>query len=108
MADARGTASWYSVEACKVNPDPVCPTASGKSLYELETFGVQYAAMWNVPFGTRFKVTNLANKKTVLVEIWDRGPNKRLGRLIDLSKLAFSQIADVKQGIINVKIERVI
>jgi rare lipoprotein A len=99
------TASFYSTEACKYNPDPKCPTASGRSLYDLEQEGVLFAAKWDVPIGTRFKVTNTENERSVEVVILDRGPNRRLGRGIDLSKKAFRKIANIRQGVINVTIE---
>ena len=58
-----------------------------------------------LPFGTKVRVTNLANKETVIVEINDRGPQK-LSREIDLSKKAFMAITDNKNnGVLNVKIE---
>ena len=78
-------------------------TASG------EVFNPQAltCASWDYHFGTRLKVTNVKNDKIVIVRVNDRGPNKRLGRAIDLTKRAFSKIADPKQGLILVKIERV-
>lgn len=81
--------------------------ADGTSLYTAEAQGVIYAAIWNVPFGTSLKVTNLSNNKSVVVVVKDRGPAKRLNRSIDLSKAAFAQIADLKSGLIKVKIEEV-
>lgn len=64
------------------------------------------AAYMDVPFGTQLKVTNTANGKSVVVKVTDRGGFKRLGRVIDLSKGSFQQIANTSQGIINVKIEK--
>ncbi len=101
----NGTASWYSTEACQFNPNPKCPTASGGSLYELERNGERFAAMWGVPFGTNLRVTNLANGKSTRVTVQDRGPNRRLNRTIDLSKKAFSDIAEIDQGLIPVSVE---
>jgi len=66
------------------------------------------AAMWDVPFGTRMKVTNVKNGKFVVVKINDRGPSRRLNRVIDLSRGAFSKIADLDEGLIQVKLERVL
>ncbi|GGE85436.1 septal ring lytic transglycosylase RlpA family protein [Pseudoalteromonas gelatinilytica] len=63
------------------------------------------AAHQTLGFGSRVKVTNIANSKSVIVTINDRGPFIR-GRIIDLSKKAFSQIASVKQGVIDVTVER--
>ena len=101
----EGIASWYSTEACKFNPDPKCPTAHGESLYELENQGTLFAAKWDVPFGTRVKVTNRKNGKSVVVSILDRGPARRLSRSIDLCKEAFGKLTDVRKGVIYVRIE---
>jgi rare lipoprotein A len=63
------------------------------------------AAHKKLPFGTKAKVTNLANGKSVVVIINDRGPFSR-GRDIDLSKKAFREITDNKNhGILKVSIE---
>lgn len=98
-------ASFYGVEACKVNRDPRCPTAEGSSLYDLERDDVLFAADWIHHFEERLKVTNVANGKSVEVVILDRGPNRRLvGRNLDLSKLAYSRIADLKTGVITVEV----
>lgn len=98
-------ASWYSTEACQYNPDVACPTASGRSLYELESKEPYFAAAYGYPFGTKLVVTNVSTGKRVEVRVYDRGPNKRLGRALDLSRKAFQQIADPKKGLIEVKIE---
>lgn len=50
------------------------------------------AAHKKFPFGTKVKVTNEANGKSVIVEITDRGPFVK-SREIDLSKRAFNDIA---------------
>ena len=66
------------------------------------------AAMWNVPFNQRIRVTNLDNGRSVVVRINDRGPHKRLvkeGRIIDLRKQAFSSIASLDKGLIRIKLE---
>ena len=79
-------------------------TASGRP-YDENSFT---CASWLFPFGTYLRVTNLENGKVVIVMVVDRGPAKRLvkkGRVIDLSKRAFAEIADLKQGIISVEIE---
>lgn len=63
------------------------------------------AAHKKLPFGTRVKVTNEANGKSVIVEVIDRGPFVR-SREIDLSKRAFMEIAKNKSaGIMLVTIE---
>jgi rare lipoprotein A len=58
-----------------------------------------------LPFGTKLKVTNLANNESVVVEVNDRGPQKT-SRELDLSKRAFMEITDNKNhGLLKVKIE---
>lgn len=56
-------------------------------------------------FGTKLKVTNKENGKSVTVRVTDRGGFTKLGRIIDLSKGAFSQIASTSRGIITVLVE---
>ncbi|MEI6478248.1 MAG: G5 domain-containing protein [bacterium] len=63
------------------------------------------AAHLTLPKGTRVLVTNLANGKSVVVTIADRGPYVG-GRVIDLSKDAFAQIASIGSGVVKVKIEK--
>lgn len=53
------------------------------------------AAHRSLKFGTKVKVTNLANKKSVIVTINDRGPHTR-GREIDLAKRPFLDISHNK------------
>ncbi len=63
------------------------------------------AAHKKFPFGTKLKVTNPTNKKSVVVTVNDRGPFVK-GREIDLSKKAFMMIATNKgSGIQKVTIE---
>lgn len=63
------------------------------------------AAHKSLPFGTKIRVTNLANGKSVIVEVIDRGPFVR-GREIDLSRKAFYSIASSSgMGYINVALE---
>lgn len=63
------------------------------------------AAHKKLPFGTKVKVTNETNGKSVIVEINDRGPFIK-AREIDLSKRAFMDIAtNKKSGVVIVKLE---
>ncbi len=63
------------------------------------------AAHRTLAFGTKIKVTNTTNDKSVEVEINDRGPFKKT-REIDLSKKAFMQITENKNnGVLTVSIE---
>jgi rare lipoprotein A len=66
------------------------------------------AAHRKFPFGTKLKVTNQTNGKSVVVEVADRGPFSR-GREIDLTKKAFREIAQNKaSGTMMVTIEEVV
>jgi rare lipoprotein A len=55
------------------------------------------AAHKKLPFGTKLKITNEVNGKSVIVEVTDRGPFVR-SREIDLSKRAFMEIASNKSS----------
>ena len=59
------------------------------------------AAHKTLPFGTMLRVTNVANGKSVVVRINDRGPYIS-GRCLDLSKGAFLQIASESAGVAQV------
>lgn len=63
------------------------------------------AAHKKLPFGTKVKVTNQTNGKSVIVEVIDRGPFVK-SREIDLSKRAFMEITQHKgSGVMLVTIE---
>jgi len=62
------------------------------------------AAHRKLPFGTMVKVTNRDNGESVVVRINDRGPFVR-GRIIDLTKSAFSRIGSLASGLLDVTIE---
>ena len=91
-------ASWYG-DGEKLNKH----TANGEIFNSKDLT----CATWNYKFNARLKVTNLENSKYVIVRVNDRGPNKRLGRAIDLTKHAFSKIANTDKGLVLVKIEKV-
>ena len=66
------------------------------------------AAHKKFPFGTKLRITNEANGKSVMVEVTDRGPFVK-SREIDLTKRAFMEIAANKgAGSMIVTIEEVI
>ena len=89
-----GEASYYA------NMHQMKKTASGE-LYKHE---LKTAAHRTIPFGAKVKVTNVANGKSVVVKVNDRGPFVR-GRIIDLSKSAFSSIGNTAAGLLDVEIE---
>jgi rare lipoprotein A len=66
------------------------------------------AASWDYPLGSRLKITH--ENKTVIVEVTDRGGEHRFlqfGKTIDLTRAAFSSLADPKAGSVKIKIVRV-
>lgn len=76
------------------------PTASGEKYKHSKLT----AAHKSLPFGTRVRVTNLANNEVVEVVINDRGPYVE-NRVIDLSKSAAEKLGFVNQGLAEVRIE---
>ncbi|MDY6902758.1 MAG: septal ring lytic transglycosylase RlpA family protein [Cyanobacteriota bacterium] len=62
------------------------------------------AAHKTLPFGTRVRVTNMRNGRSVVVRINDRGPFIR-GRVIDLSRGAAGVIGMIGRGIAPVRVE---
>ena len=64
------------------------------------------AAHRTLPFGTRVRVTNLDNNKSVVVRINDRGPYSRK-RLIDVSKSAAEQLGMLRSGVAPVRVQSV-
>jgi rare lipoprotein A len=76
------------------------PTASGEKYKHSKLT----AAHKSLPFGTKVRVTNLANNESVEVVINDRGPYVD-GRIIDLSKSAASKLGFVNLGLAEVRVE---
>lgn len=62
------------------------------------------AAHKTLPFGTKVRVTNRANGRSVVVKINDRGPYVK-GRIIDLSKAAAHSIGMQNAGVVPVSVE---
>jgi len=84
-----GVASWYGYESGKhYRKHP--KTANG----DIFNPNILTAAHKTLPFGTKVKVTNLKNNKSVIVVINDRGPFIK-GRIIDLTKHA-SKVIDME------------
>jgi rare lipoprotein A len=76
------------------------PTASGRTYRKNELT----AAHRTLPFGTRVRVTNLEDGRTVVVTITDRGPHRK-GRIIDLSKRAARELDIVRAGTARVRLD---
>ena len=95
-----GDASWYS----QIDPGVLLTTANMEIFNDKDLT----CAIWDVPFGTLIKVTNITNGRSVIVRVNDRGPAKRLvrgGRVIDLTRSAFSMLDDTGKGLIRVELE---
>ena len=75
-------------------------TASGQVFRQNELT----AAHPSLPFGTKVRVTNTKNNKSVEVRINDRGPTQ-VGRVIDLSSAAAAKVGIGKNGTAPVKLE---
>lgn len=89
-----GKASWYG------------PGFHGRLTANGERYN-QYAltaAHRSLPFGTRVRVTNMNNGRSVVVRINDRGPFIR-GRVIDLSTAAASNIGMIHHGVVPVRVQ---
>jgi len=74
-------------------------TASGERFNPTE----MTAAHRSLPFGTKVRVTNLRNGKSVVVRINDRGPFIR-GRIIDVSRAAASHLGFTSAGLTRVSL----
>lgn len=76
------------------------PTSNGE-IFDKDQYT---AAHRTLPFNTKVKVTNLANGRTVVVRINDRGPFVT-DRIIDLSLAAAREIRLVGPGTVKVRLE---
>ena len=88
-----GIASYYAVKYQSRK------TASGEKLNNQ----AMTAAHKSLPFGTKVIVKNINNGKSVIVRINDRGPYVK-GRIIDLTRTAFSKIEELDKGLAEVEI----
>lgn len=89
-----GKASWYA--------GPTNTTASGERLRH----GANTAAHKSLPFGTKVRITNKRNGRSLVVRINDRGPFIR-GRIIDLTRGGAKRLGFINAGVTNVCITRI-
>lgn len=94
--DEVGYASWYGSDFHGKK------TATG----DIYNMYAMTAAHKTLPLGTRVKVTNLSNGRSVYLTVNDRGPFVR-GRTIDLSYGAAQKLGSVEKGVIKVRITAV-
>lgn len=92
--DEQGMASYYGARHQGKR------TASGERFDQ----SALTAAHRRLPFGSKVLVTNLANQKTVVVRINDRGPHTR-SRLIDVSRAAAEQLGMIGSGTARVRVQ---
>ena len=91
---SSGVVSWYGGKFHGRK------TASGERYDKNELT----AAHKTLPFGTKVKVTNTRNGKSVVVEINDRGPFVK-SRVLDLREAAFKEIGHTNTGVMHVEYE---
>jgi len=121
LNDARMSAGQQPVE----NTEPIAPAPDARSRSKSQigaasfyhasfqgrrtASGSRYdaraltAAHRTLEFGTRVRVTNLSNAKSIVVTVTDRGPYVR-GRIIDLSRRAARALGFVQDGIARVRV----
>ena len=92
--DKVGTASWYGRQFHGR------PTASGQP-YDMNAMT---AAHTSLPLGSRVQVTNLANGRSVILTINDRGPFSR-NRIIDVSRRAADRLGFRREGTAEVRVQ---
>ena len=88
-----GLASWYGAGQRTANGEYFRPSA-------------MTAAHKTLPFNTKVRVTNLENRRRVVLRINDRGPFKR-GRIIDVSKAAARKLGFKSKGLARVRVEAI-
>jgi rare lipoprotein A len=109
--------SNFAAQILKASVESVRHTETGFASYYSDTFqgrrtasGERYnknsltAAHKRYPFGTRLRITNMKNNKSVIVRVNDRGPTRR-GRIVDVSKRAAEILGFVKVCLAKVKVE---
>ena len=92
--DRTGFASWYGSDFHGK------PTANGE-IYDMNMLS---AAHPTLPLPSYLYVTNLANGRTVLVRLNDRGPY-RPGRIIDMSRAAARALGYEGNGVTSVRVQ---
>ena len=95
-----GIASWYGYETR--NKQGGHMTANGEAF---DPKGLNAAHKY-LPLPTYVKVTNLENKKSIILRVNDRGPFVK-GRIIDLSAGAAKRLGYYKKGTARVFVEAI-
>jgi len=90
----EGVVSWYGERFHNR------PTASGE-LFDIADLTMAHPSL---PFGTRVRVTNLRNGRSVVVRVNDRGPFVG-SRIADLSQAAAASLGMLSRGLARARIE---
>ena len=96
-----GTASWYGYEWTTSKAHPRRGIMANGHRFNPRALT---AASFAYPLGSTIMVTNVANGRQVTVEVTDRGPAMHLGRLLDLSDAAATQLGYRQQGVTYVSV----
>jgi rare lipoprotein A len=64
------------------------------------------AAHRTLPLGTKLKLTNPSNEKSVVVTVNDRGPYAK-GRDLSITRKAAEELGFIKEGHAKLKVEKV-
>jgi len=119
VAPAAAPAAQPAIPAPAASPAPAAP-ATGTEQGKLAWYGSKFAgrktasgqrydpnaltmAHKTLPFGTRVKVTNVANKRSVELYVNDRGPTQA-DRIGDVSHAAAKRLGMVRAGIIDAEV----
>lgn len=89
-----GKASWYGAESGT-------HTVSGEK-YRPNDMTVAHRTM---SFGAKLRITDHHTGRAVICRVSDRGPAKRTGRVVDLSKGCASALGIIRRGIAMVSLE---
>lgn len=98
-ANGTGSASWYGPGF------HLKKTANGSTFNQ---YAMTTACAPHIKLNSTLKVINVANGKSIVVKCTDRGAfhKAKYGyRVLDLSKGAFSKIANLNTGVIKVRYE---
>jgi len=90
----EGVVSWYGERFHNR------PTASGE-LFDVAALTMAHPSL---PFGTKVRVTNLRNGRSVVVRVNDRGPFVG-SRIADLSQAAAATLGMLQRGLARARIE---
>jgi rare lipoprotein A len=119
QTDEKGSSGETETTASRPAADPVKPskTLYGQASYYADKFNGRKTANGEVydsskmtaacnvlPLGTWIRVTNLRNKRSVIVRTNDR-LHPRMKRIVDLSRSAAEKLGYINRGLTQVKVE---